>query len=166
MSERHETHVVEERPTEAAATTEVAATAVALAEATAAAAELHAAEQVRDYAAELDACRTQIANLGGLITQRSDADTERERILAERLTSLESSLAERTATLEELRQHPLLIRPASPQAADRAEGEIAGAGADLTLGPVEGEISSEISSPDRATPSASPEPPRRRRKWI
>jgi hypothetical protein len=164
MSERHETHVVEERPTEetaeavaTVATVAAAEAAAALANETAAAAEIDAAERVRDYAAELDGCRTQIQNLETLISESTIADAERERILAERLTSFENSLGESHRAVEALRNHPLLTPPASD--------EIAGAEGTVTLGPAEVAAGSEISS--EATES-SPSPPvnRRRRRWI
>jgi hypothetical protein len=167
MSERHETHVVDEHPTEetaeavaTVATVAAAEAAAALANETAAAAEIDAAERVRDYAQELDECRVAIQSLNELTNASATADAERERILGERIGQLESSLVESRAALEEIRNHPLLTPRASPE----EQAEIAGASGEVTLGPAEVQASSEIGSDAEKKPENPPQ--KRKRRWI
>jgi hypothetical protein len=181
--ETHERHTIEETAPAAAAeeaaetAVDTAAAAVALAESTAAAAELDAAERVRDYAAELDECRSQIESLTGLISASATADSERERALAERLTQLESSYA---ARLESLENHPRLSRHHSegnPGTEGNSGTEVAGvsgeaaiggetgAEAAARLGPVEASLGGSV-APAESETSRKSAPARRRRRWI
>jgi hypothetical protein len=172
MSETHETHerhtVETEAPAEHAPvavveTVAAAEAAAALAQTTAAAAEIDAAERVRDYAAELDECRSQISSLGTLFSASTTADAERERALAERLSLLESGYAER---LERLESHPALTpRPSEPSEPETEPApteanpmSLAGAEVGANLGPAEASAGASLGSPEPVA--------RRRRRWI
>jgi hypothetical protein len=180
MSETHETHerhVVEETAPaaeEAAAESiATAAAAVALAEATSAAAELDASERVRDYAAELEECRAQIQSLSELTSASVSADIERERVLMERLTQLESSYAARLAAIE---THPALTprssenpggNPGTEVAALSGEAQLGGeTGAEATaqLGPVEASAGGHLAAANETSRESAPA--RQRRRWI
>jgi hypothetical protein len=166
----HTEHVEHEHEGESETASEsvaAATAAAALAETTAAAAEIDAAERVRDYAAELGECNTKIQNLGELMTASAAADAERERILAERLTLLESSYAERLAALES--RLPSTPPPSEDNPGTENPGEtLIGAEGTATLGPAEASAGASLGgSSEEASETTSPSASRRpRKRWI
>jgi hypothetical protein len=173
MSEVHVETVAHEAAEEAAeisaeaqATETAAEAAVALANSQAASAELDAAERVRDYAQELDECRSEIASLAENISASLNADAAWESLLRESIESLSRenvSLADRLAAMESR-------LPSIPEASEN-QGEnpgptLAGAEGAAQVGPIEATAGASLGGSEATSETPNHGSRRVRRKWI